>query len=159
MKRPDVVWDWDRFFRCSIQTVLGVASLHNWKPPILHRDVKSLNFLVDRFWNIKVADLGSVFVLLFVFACFCSKEEKKLTVWHELRFVFDISFWLSFFFSHSVSLQEDTNDATLKSLRGTFHYSPPEVYRLEGSRVSHPRVFNTNFFFFQQQRRVFHRQI
>lgn len=24
--------------------------------------------------------------------------------------------------------QEDTNDATLKTLRGTFHYSPPEAY-------------------------------
>jgi hypothetical protein len=60
MKSPDVVWDWDRFFRCSIQAVLGVASLHCWKPRILHRDVKSLNFLVDAFWNIKVRRMDTV---------------------------------------------------------------------------------------------------
>merc|ERR1711991_184543 len=58
MKKETVLWDWDRFFRCASQMVLGIASLHNWNPVILHRDIKSLNFLVDRFWNIKVADLG-----------------------------------------------------------------------------------------------------
>lgn len=36
------------------KAVMGIASLHNWQPVILHRDVKSLNFLVDAFWNIKV---------------------------------------------------------------------------------------------------------
>ncbi len=59
-----------------------------------------MNFLVDSFWNIKVADLGLA------------------------------------------RTQEDTNDATLKTLRGTFHYSPPEVYSKEESFTEKSDVFS-----------------
>ena len=36
----------------------GMEFLHSASPPILHRDFKSLNLLVDRKWNLKVADFG-----------------------------------------------------------------------------------------------------
>ena len=112
MKLETNRWDWDRFFRCAIQAVLGIASLHNWNPRILHRDVKSLNYLVDAFWNIKVADLGLA------------------------------------------RTQEDTNDATLKSLRGTFHYSPPEVYSKEEAFTDRSDVYSLAVVLWEMATRV-----
>lgn len=38
--------------------------------------------------------------------------------------------------------QEDTNAATLQSLRGTFHYSPPEAYNKEESFTDKSDVFS-----------------
>ena len=32
--------------------------LHNHKPPILHRDLKSPNLLVDKHWKLKVTDFN-----------------------------------------------------------------------------------------------------
>eukprot|EP00009_Paramoeba_aestuarina_P014593 CAMPEP_0201540094 /NCGR_PEP_ID=MMETSP0161_2-20130828/70761_1 /ASSEMBLY_ACC=CAM_ASM_000251 /TAXON_ID=180227 /ORGANISM="Neoparamoeba aestuarina, Strain SoJaBio B1-5/56/2" /LENGTH=478 /DNA_ID=CAMNT_0047947541 /DNA_START=1302 /DNA_END=2738 /DNA_ORIENTATION=- len=37
---------------------LGVAYLHSIVPPVIHRDLKSLNLLVDSNWLVKVADFG-----------------------------------------------------------------------------------------------------
>ncbi len=36
----------------------GMAHLHQRSPPILHRDLKSPNLLVDAAWRVKVSDLG-----------------------------------------------------------------------------------------------------
>lgn len=36
----------------------GVNYLHHADPPILHRDLKTLNVLVDAKWNVKVSDFG-----------------------------------------------------------------------------------------------------
>uniref|UniRef100_A0A7S4UIN4 Protein kinase domain-containing protein n=2 Tax=Paramoeba aestuarina TaxID=180227 RepID=A0A7S4UIN4_9EUKA len=37
---------------------LGVSYLHSIVPPVIHRDLKSLNLLVDSNWLVKVADFG-----------------------------------------------------------------------------------------------------
>ena len=42
--------------KCCIQTVLGLQHMHS--KGILHRDIKSLNLLLDAERNIKIADLG-----------------------------------------------------------------------------------------------------
>merc|ERR1711991_1037426 len=36
----------------------GMAYLHGYKPPIIHRDLKSLNLLVDTNWIVKITDFG-----------------------------------------------------------------------------------------------------
>lgn len=36
----------------------GMNYLHHCSPPIIHRDLKSSNLLVDRNWTVKVADFG-----------------------------------------------------------------------------------------------------
>ena len=38
--------------------VQGMLQLHSHKPPILHRDLKSPNLLVDKHWRVKVADFN-----------------------------------------------------------------------------------------------------
>jgi len=56
----DESWDfgWDRFFDFSLDTVIAINTLHSWDPPIMHRDLKSLNLLVDYDWKVKVCDFG-----------------------------------------------------------------------------------------------------
>ncbi|KYQ92009.1 ankyrin repeat-containing protein [Tieghemostelium lacteum] len=49
---------WDRFFSVSHQLLKGISCLHLSQPQIVHRDVKTLNFLVSKDYRIKVADFG-----------------------------------------------------------------------------------------------------
>lgn len=43
---PAAQLDWPTLFHWFTQAVNGVEALHSWKPPIVHRDVKTLNLLV-----------------------------------------------------------------------------------------------------------------
>lgn len=36
----------------------GLIYLHNMKPQMVHRDIKTHNLLLDGKWNVKVADFG-----------------------------------------------------------------------------------------------------
>eukprot|EP01114_Cavostelium_apophysatum_P003603 TRINITY_DN1359_c0_g4_i1.p1 TRINITY_DN1359_c0_g4~~TRINITY_DN1359_c0_g4_i1.p1 ORF type:complete len:965 (+),score=241.91 TRINITY_DN1359_c0_g4_i1:2400-5294(+) len=49
---------WSQIVKWLLQTVKGVNVLHSMDPPLLHRDIKSLNLLLDDSWNIKVCDFG-----------------------------------------------------------------------------------------------------
>ena len=50
---------WDRRLLVAIQTTEALSYLHRAaSPPILHRDVKSTNILIDDQWNAKVGDFG-----------------------------------------------------------------------------------------------------
>lgn len=42
----------------ALDAAKGMLYLHSSKPPILHRDFKSANLLVDKNWTVKVADFG-----------------------------------------------------------------------------------------------------
>ncbi|KAK9839216.1 hypothetical protein WJX81_001874 [Elliptochloris bilobata] len=42
----------------AVSVARGMAYLHSRQPPILHKDLKSPNILVDNNWRVKVADFG-----------------------------------------------------------------------------------------------------
>eukprot|EP00271_Cylindrocystis_brebissonii_P001072 TRINITY_DN11321_c0_g1_i2.p1 TRINITY_DN11321_c0_g1~~TRINITY_DN11321_c0_g1_i2.p1 ORF type:complete len:960 (-),score=191.25 TRINITY_DN11321_c0_g1_i2:934-3813(-) len=49
---------WPRRLRMALDVAQGMNYLHNAKPPIVHRDLKSPNLLVDYNWTVKVGDFG-----------------------------------------------------------------------------------------------------
>ncbi|GMH28548.1 hypothetical protein Nepgr_030391 [Nepenthes gracilis] len=50
--------DWRRRTLMSLDVARGINYLHHCNPPIIHRDLKSSNLLVDKNWTVKVADFG-----------------------------------------------------------------------------------------------------
>jgi mitogen-activated protein kinase kinase kinase 9 len=49
---------WDDRRRLALEGARAIHYLHSFNPPILHRDIKSLNFLLDDSYRIKLADFG-----------------------------------------------------------------------------------------------------
>ncbi|MCO5574518.1 hypothetical protein L7F22_028303 [Adiantum nelumboides] len=50
--------DEKRRIRMAIDVARGMNYLHRMNPPIVHRDLKSPNLLVDKTWTVKVCDFG-----------------------------------------------------------------------------------------------------
>ncbi|KAJ4807703.1 protein kinase family protein [Rhynchospora pubera] len=50
--------DWRRRIHMALDIARGMNYLHHYNPPIIHRDLKSSNLLVDKNWTVKVADFG-----------------------------------------------------------------------------------------------------
>lgn len=50
---------WDDKRRLALEICYGMNYLHSFKPPILHRDLKSMNILLNKFWQVKLADFGN----------------------------------------------------------------------------------------------------
>jgi len=57
-KDKDLELTWDLVFSMLEETVSGIVALHNFSPPILHRDLKTLNVLVTADYKCKVCDFG-----------------------------------------------------------------------------------------------------
>ncbi|XP_009593012.1 serine/threonine-protein kinase-like protein At5g23170 [Nicotiana tabacum] len=49
---------WPKRAQVAIQVAKAIQFLHQTKPSIVHRDIKSTNVLFDSNWNAKLADLG-----------------------------------------------------------------------------------------------------
>ncbi|XP_071935926.1 serine/threonine-protein kinase-like protein At5g23170 [Coffea arabica] len=49
---------WPKRAQIALQIAKAVQFLHEARPPIVHRDIKSANILFDSDWNARLADLG-----------------------------------------------------------------------------------------------------
>ncbi|XP_075497011.1 uncharacterized protein LOC142533962 [Primulina tabacum] len=55
--RPEL--DWFQRYRVALGTAKGIAYLHHdYSPPIIHRDIKTTNILLDEDYEAKIADFG-----------------------------------------------------------------------------------------------------
>lgn len=50
--------DWRLALRWLLESARGINTLHLWRPQIVHRDLKTLNLLLDEKLRIKVCDFG-----------------------------------------------------------------------------------------------------
>ncbi|KAA3454450.1 Serine/threonine-protein kinase CTR1 [Gossypium australe] len=58
LQRNTTKLDWRRRVHMALDIARGMNYLHHCNPPIIHRDLKSSNLLVDRNWIVKVGDFG-----------------------------------------------------------------------------------------------------
>jgi serine/threonine protein kinase len=57
-KAVNFKFDWSVVITLALETARAVNALHMWKPPVVHRDLKSANLYVDKAWSVKVADFA-----------------------------------------------------------------------------------------------------
>eukprot|EP01098_Paradermamoeba_levis_P011335 TRINITY_DN4843_c0_g3_i3.p1 TRINITY_DN4843_c0_g3~~TRINITY_DN4843_c0_g3_i3.p1 ORF type:complete len:715 (-),score=294.92 TRINITY_DN4843_c0_g3_i3:216-2360(-) len=55
----NVFLPWERRWHLARDAALAINYLHSRSPPILHRDIKSFNFLISFDWKLKLADFGA----------------------------------------------------------------------------------------------------
>lgn len=58
LHRSKQVLDIKRRLKMALDVARGMNYLHRRHPPIMHRDLKSSNLLVDKNWTVKVGDFG-----------------------------------------------------------------------------------------------------
>ncbi|KAL4202408.1 hypothetical protein AMTRI_Chr02g220860 [Amborella trichopoda] len=58
LQRSTPRFDWRRRIHMAMDIIRGMNYLHHRNPPIVHRDLKSSNLLVDKNWTVKVGDFG-----------------------------------------------------------------------------------------------------
>ena len=67
-KRPEKIdKNWNRTLRMLIDSARGMAYLHNQEPPILHRDMKSQNILIDITWKAKIGNFPRNFCCILIY--------------------------------------------------------------------------------------------
>lgn len=56
--KSDLVLDTRKKLNFCIDAAKGMLYLHSSTPPIIHRDLKTANLLVDQHWRVMVTDFG-----------------------------------------------------------------------------------------------------
>lgn len=54
----DEIWTYELILTCALQAARGMLYLHSHTPPIVHRDLKSSNLVIDDHFVVKVTDFG-----------------------------------------------------------------------------------------------------
>ncbi|KAF5738394.1 putative Protein kinase APK1B chloroplast precursor [Tripterygium wilfordii] len=62
--------NWGRRIRLALQIAKAIETLHSQNPPIIHRDIKSANVLIDKNFNAKLGDFG--------LALMCGVDDYRL---------------------------------------------------------------------------------
>jgi len=73
---PFLTFSLQKRLKLILGCAYGLQYMHSLVPPIFHRDMKSLNLLVNEKWEIKISDFG----LSKVKAIYKSQEQKKTVV-------------------------------------------------------------------------------
>lgn len=58
LQNHEISLTWEDRKKIALDTAKGVYYLHSFNPPILHRDLKSLNLLLDDSFRTKLIDFG-----------------------------------------------------------------------------------------------------
>jgi serine/threonine protein kinase len=58
MQKGDLPLTWETAFRMMSEMTAALSVLHSFKPPVYHRDIKSLNYVVMEDWTCKLTDFG-----------------------------------------------------------------------------------------------------
>jgi len=58
-KKAEYPIDWVQSVQMATDAASGIAYLHSFQPPVIHRDLKSSNLLVTADFRLKVADFGT----------------------------------------------------------------------------------------------------
>lgn len=58
LQTPKVHLNWDDRKRIALEIARGMNYLHSFKTPIIHRDLKSLNVMMDEYLRAKIGDFG-----------------------------------------------------------------------------------------------------
>ena len=58
LQKKSLKLSWELRLKLAMDAARGMRFLHTHKPTIIHRDLKSLNLLVDEQWTLKVTDFG-----------------------------------------------------------------------------------------------------
>lgn len=58
LQHDNIILSWNERKRLSLEIARGMNYLHCFPTPIIHRDLKSLNILIDEAFRAKIADFG-----------------------------------------------------------------------------------------------------
>mmetsp|Transcript_25428 Transcript_25428/g.58557 ORF Transcript_25428/g.58557 Transcript_25428/m.58557 type:complete len:602 (-) Transcript_25428:78-1883(-) len=72
MEKDSASFQWKPRLSVSLDAALGLSHLHNSRPQVFHRDVKSMNILMDKNGTGKVADFG--------LACLAQPHQHSMLV-------------------------------------------------------------------------------
>ncbi|KAI3943849.1 hypothetical protein MKW92_046689 [Papaver armeniacum] len=91
LRRNPPALDWNRRVLMALDIARGMNYLHCYNPPIVHRDLKSSNLLVDNNWHLKVGDFG---LSRLKHATFLTTENGNGTVTRKFQYTSLVLFFL-----------------------------------------------------------------